>query len=155
MGGGGWTLDPSTPTSVWGTWDRKAVGHHVGRPHRVKARAPQGQPSSCKQKHQLQRAAGAHRAWGKQGRCPVLTLFSVITHNQPTVGSAFTTHPDDCSGLPTPSSRPPSPPHRPPASTPRSQVHPHTPSLSELILDLITMTSPTTPCFCLQPRRRP
>lgn len=155
MGGGGWTLDPSTPTSVWGTWDGKAVGHRMGRPHRVKARAPRGQPGGCKQKQQLQRAAGAHRAWGKRGHCPMLTLFSVITHNQPTVGSAFKTHLDDCSGLPTPSSRPPSPPHRLPASTPRSQVHPHTPSLSELILDLITMKSPTTPPFCLQPRRRP
>lgn len=65
------------------------------------------------------RSSGAHGPGvGGAGSLPLLTLFSVITHSQPTVGSAFKTHLDDGSGLPTPSSRPLSPPHRLPAPTP-------------------------------------
>lgn len=65
------------------------------------------------------RSSGAHGPEvGGAGSLPLLTLFSIITHNQPTVGSAFKTHPDDGSGLPTPLSRPLSPPHRLPAPTP-------------------------------------
>lgn len=107
-------MDPSTPTSVGGTCDgrERRWGAAWGDP------MSQGKsPPGPAQWPQTEAAGPPGRGWGA-GSLPLLTLFSVITDNQPTVGSAFKTHPDDCSGLPTPSSRPPSPPHRLPAPIP-------------------------------------